>query len=103
MLYCEAVLPRAGLGNRLFPWARCRLFSFTNKVPMLSPRWAQLKVGPFVRGEADRRLYFDLFKPGADDVRGIKRLRLQMLSKTEAEDTRAAENGMTVGKVFAGE
>ncbi len=70
---------------------------------MLSPRWAQLKIGPLLRGESDRRLYFDLFKPGADEVRGIKRLRLQMFSKSEAEDARAAENGMTVVKVFTGE
>ena len=103
MLYCEAVLPRAGLGNRLFPWARCRVFSFTNKVPMLSPRWAQLKIGPLLRGESDRRLYFDLFKPGPDEVRGIKRLRLQMFSPREGEDARAAENGLAAVKVFAGE
>jgi len=74
-----------------------------NKVPMLSPRWSQLKIGPTLRGETDRRLYFNLFKPGADEVRGIKRLRLQMSSKREAEDARAAENGMTVVKVFTGE
>src|SRR5258708_37244750 len=101
--YCRAILPRTGLGNRLFRWARCRVFSFTNKVPMLSPRWAQLKVGPLVRGESDRRLYFDLFKPGTDEVRGIRRLRLQLFSRREEEDARAAANGMTVVKVFAGE
>ena len=103
MLYCEAVLPRAGLGNRLFPWARCRVFSFTNKAPMLSPHWSQLKIGPTLRGETDRRLYFNLFKPGADEVKGIRRLRLQMFSQRDGEDARAAENGMTVIKVFAGE
>src|SRR5882724_5405748 len=90
MLYCEAVLPRTGLGNRLFPWARCRVFSFTNQAPMLSPRWAQLKIGPLVRGEVDRRFYFDLFKPGADDLRGIRKLHLQLFSKTETEDTPCA-------------
>ena len=70
---------------------------------MLSPRWSQLKIGPTLRGETDRRLYFDLFKPGADEVRGIKRLRLQMFYKSEGEDAPAAENGMTVVKVFTGE
>jgi hypothetical protein len=79
------------------------VFSFTSKALMLSPRWAQLKIGPALRGESDRRLYFNLFKPGADEVRGIKRLRLQMFSKREAEDARAAENGTTVVKVFTGE
>lgn len=107
MLYCEAVLPRAGLGNRLFPWARCRVFSFQNKVPMLSPRWAQLKIGPLLRGESDRRLYFDLFKPGPDDVSGIRKFRLQLFSKSETEDTPFAltptNNGTATVRVFAGE
>src|SRR5882724_7298334 len=87
MLYCEAVLPRTGLGNRLFPWARCRVFSFTNEVPMLSPRWAQLKIGPLLRGESDPRFYLNLFKPGPHDLRGVRKLRLQLFSKTDSEDT----------------
>jgi hypothetical protein len=70
---------------------------------MLSPRWAQLKIGPTLRGETDRRLYFNLFKPGADEVRGIKRLRLQTFSRIEGEDARASENGVRVVKVFTGE
>jgi hypothetical protein len=28
-----------GLGNRLYPWARCHLFSVLHDVPMLAPRW----------------------------------------------------------------
>jgi hypothetical protein len=28
-----------GLGNRLYPWARCHIFSQENGVPMLAPRW----------------------------------------------------------------
>src|SRR5437016_14429720 len=107
MLYCEAVLPRTGLGNRLFPWARCRVFSFQNKAPMLSPRWAQLKIGPLLRGESDPRLYFNLFKPGADEVRGLNKLRVKVHSKAEPEDAPVAQspttNGTATLRVFAGE
>jgi hypothetical protein len=28
-----------GLGNRLFPWARCHLHATRNQVPMLAPHW----------------------------------------------------------------
>jgi hypothetical protein len=28
-----------GLGNRLYPWARCHVFSVQQGVPMLAPRW----------------------------------------------------------------
>src|SRR5438309_1148882 len=103
MLCCEAVLPRAGLGNRLFPWARCRVFSFASKVPMVSPRWTQLKIGPLLRNESDLRLYFNLFKPGADEVRGINKLRLRLFSKTEPEDLPFREctrNGKPTVRVF---
>ena len=107
MLYCEAVLPRTGLGNRLFPWARCRVFAFQNKVPMLSPRWAQLKIGPLLRGESDPRFYLNLFKSGADDLRGIRKLRFQLFSKTETEDApfppTPTNNGTATVRVFAGE
>jgi Glycosyl transferase family 11 len=62
-MYCRAVLPNAGLGNKLFPWARCRVFSLEHGVEMLAPRWAQLKFGPLLRRDRDIRLYHDLFKP----------------------------------------
>src|SRR4029453_184268 len=37
MIVCRARLPRAGLGNRLFPWARCRVFSLATGVSVLGP------------------------------------------------------------------
>lgn len=52
-----ALLPRAGLGNKLFPWARCVLFARNTGVRMAAPCWTQLKLGPFLRGERDPRLY----------------------------------------------
>ncbi len=61
-MYCRAVLPNAGLGNKLFPWARCRVFSLEHGIGMLAPCWTQLKVGPILRGHRDARLYHDLFK-----------------------------------------
>jgi hypothetical protein len=52
---------RAGLANRLFPWARAVVHSTLAHIPMLPTRWLQLKIGPLVRGERDRRLYAGLF------------------------------------------
>jgi len=61
-MICRAVLPNAGLGNKLFPWARCRVFSLEHNVPMLAPVWVQLKLGPIARGDRDTRLYHNLFR-----------------------------------------
>lgn len=78
MIYCQAILPRAGLGNRLFPWARCRLFAHLNNIQMIGPIWHQLKVGPILRGESDARLYYNLFHSKNDQVKGLKRALIRI-------------------------
>lgn len=50
MLYCRATFHRSmGLGNRLWPWARCRIFSEVNDARMLATPWYKVRVGPLVR------------------------------------------------------
>ena len=57
-LFCEAQFARgAGLGTRLFPWARCRVFSELHGCPMLAPAWVQWRVGPLLRGGIELRAY----------------------------------------------
>src|SRR5919204_6397987 len=60
-MYCRAVLPTAGLGNKLFPWARCRVYALEHGLRMMAPTWTQLKLGPWLRGDRDKRLYHNLF------------------------------------------
>lgn len=55
---CRPVFARgSGLGNRLFPWARCLVFSRANSVPMIRPQWEQLRLGPLLRGGVSLRRY----------------------------------------------
>jgi hypothetical protein len=78
-MYCRAVLPNAGLGNKLFPWARCRVFSLEHGMPMLTPSWSQLKLGPILRRDGDARTYNDLFRaslPG--QVNGVRQVWLRL-------------------------
>jgi hypothetical protein len=57
-VYCEAQFARgAGLGTRLFPWARCKIFAARHELPMLAPRWVQLRVGPLLRGGIQLQAY----------------------------------------------
>jgi hypothetical protein len=85
MLYCEARLRRGGLGNRLFPWARCRIYSRLHAVPMLAPRWAQLPFGTLLRRERDLRTYADLFLRRVGDVGGWRRARIKLQATRIAE------------------
>jgi hypothetical protein len=83
-MYCRAVLPSAGLGNKLFPWARCRVFSLEHRVEMLAPSWTQLRPGPFLRRDRDNRVYHNLFTSSPPDyVTGVRRLLLRMLASRE--------------------
>jgi hypothetical protein len=73
MLYARPILLRSGLANRLFPWARCVVFSQASGVRMLAPRWAQVKIGPLLRRERDLRLYLGLFRRSRHEVAGPER------------------------------
>lgn len=39
-----------GLGNRLFPWARCVLFRKFHNIPMVDPIWFRPAIGQLFRG-----------------------------------------------------
>lgn len=53
----------AGLGNLLFPLSRAYIYSIQNNATLLPPIWPSLKIGPIIRGEKEKRLYLNLFKP----------------------------------------
>jgi hypothetical protein len=87
MMYCRAVLPNAGLGNKMFPWARCRVFSLEHGVPILAPTWTQIKLGPLLRQDRDLRLYNNLFRaapPG--HVSGVRQLWLRLVAGRSVDE-----------------
>ena len=65
-----------GLGNMLFPWARFVVQTRAFRLTPITPTWPQLKLGPWLRHERDKRLYCGLFEPRQEEVRGSKKLRL---------------------------
>jgi len=60
-----------GLGNLLFPLARAIVYSHKNNIPMINPTWINIKVGPIIRKERDKRFYFNLFEPAG--ITGFKK------------------------------
>lgn len=58
-------LGRAGLGNMLFPWARAVVWSHRLCVPLIEPLWWRPRIGPYLRGEPDKRRYDLLFRQPA--------------------------------------
>lgn len=61
-IYAFPKVGRSGLGNCLFPWARAEIFARQHMVNVLAPRWDALRIGPYLRREAEKRRYGGFFK-----------------------------------------
>ena len=70
-VYCYATLPNAGLGNRLFPWARSVVYSHLHGVQRLATRWWNIKLGPVLRRESDWRWYTGQFRRNSAELAGV--------------------------------
>lgn len=113
MNYCCPVFVRSsGLGNRLFPWARCKIYSYRNAVPMLTPSWAHVRKASLTRGGIDYRnaarkiLLWGNFRPARGEVGGWRRLSILLTAERVLE----GDSTVTMAKgrsnkliVFAGD
>jgi hypothetical protein len=86
-----------GLGNLLFPWARALLYSKNNGCKLIFPTWPQIKIGPILRGEIDKRNYFRLFKPVDDELRGFKKvITLLSLPRKSEHDAATSQDQQVI-------
>lgn len=53
--------PKVGLGNMMLVWARAVVFSKTNEIPLTVSFWWGFRLGPFLRGEKQKRFYWRYF------------------------------------------
>jgi hypothetical protein len=72
LAYCHANLPSAGLGNKLFVWAKAYVFSRVNHVPLHVSGWTRLQLAPLLRG-FNHRLYWNYFQPTREVARSTLR------------------------------
>lgn len=67
--FVAPMIGRAGLGNELFPVLRAADVSVSESRVLIWPTWFQLKIGPILRRERDKRMYWLLFRtPGPVSV-----------------------------------
>lgn len=55
-------IPRAGLGNQLFPLMKAQVFAQLNRLPVIVTGYYQIKIGPYLRGEKNKRKYNGFFR-----------------------------------------
>lgn len=93
---------RAGLGNMLMPWARCRVWSWQVGAEMLAPTWFTFRVGPYVRREPDKRRYHTSFHSNGYVAGPRKWLALAFRPRVNGDVFRPVESGRSVLVVFRG-
>src|SRR3989338_1886418 len=71
---CKIHTGGGGIGNKLFPWARACIYSYIHKLPVIFPVWSQIKIGPILRSQKDKRWYLDLFCTNNDYINGFQSL-----------------------------
>src|SRR5438093_8588924 len=100
-LFCEPRFAKgSGLGNRLFPWARCKVFSQLHSAEMLRPIWFSLHIGPLLRGvelEGYHRqvMLAGLFPPSDEYIRGFKRIWVKIRTKKFPEPNNLSDRPIT--------
>lgn len=60
--FVAPLIGRAGLGNELFPVLRAADIAAKESRVLLWPTWFQIKIGPILRRERDKRMYWILFR-----------------------------------------
>ena len=63
-----ALLPNAGLANKLFVWAKAEVFAELNDMPNDTIGWTWPKIGPLLRGERNLRMYGRYFRGRKNDL-----------------------------------
>lgn len=82
--YAQVVFMRAGLANMLAPWVRAFVWATEHDASMLAPRWFKFRLGPYLRGERDKRQYHRLFT-NAGYVAGLERAWILSAMQTMEE------------------
>ena len=97
---CAAHFPRGtGLGNRLFYWARARLFCLEHGLPMVAPRWWRPALGHLLRGTVSPERFAGqialagLFQAGPEDLPWHWRLAPLLAGRTIHEQDFIADQG----------
>lgn len=70
----------------LFPWAQAELFARRHNARLLAPRWTKwLRIGPWLRGERDKRYYVLQFSNNGY-INGLEKWLITQRSTVIAED-----------------
>jgi len=82
-----------GLGNLLFPWARGIVAANKYNATPIWPTWPQLKVGPYLRRERDKRNYTDTFVVSDQYCQGLEKVKCVLSLRQQGVSEDVLNNG----------
>lgn len=97
--YVFADLPRTGLGNMLLIWARALMFARLNELPLIVGPWARFRLGPLLRREKAKRLYWGFFRDESP-VGRLEKLYALRLCRRVVEPALTAPAERSGGRVY---
>ncbi|MEP6794887.1 MAG: alpha-1,2-fucosyltransferase [Saprospiraceae bacterium] len=74
-----ADLQRVGMCNRLFTWATAIVFSYKYNLPVRIHGWYKTQIGPWIRNEKNKRIYYNYFNKHSGILQF--KIRERLLSK----------------------
>ena len=89
-VYAMCTPPRAGLGNKLIPWARSVIYAKQHGLQRISSPFAQFSLGPTLRGEKDARIYAGQFDRDPEAISGLRATFYKARLKRLAEPSELA-------------
>jgi Glycosyl transferase family 11 len=63
-----------GLGNCFYTYFHAVALAEKHGAAVVAPPWFSLKIGPLLRGQHSKRLYWRMFRPFAGEIHGVKKL-----------------------------
>ena len=67
-------LSGCGLGNCFYSYFHAVVLAQKHHATLIAPPWFSIKLGPLLRGEPSKRLYWRMFKPYPGDIHGARKL-----------------------------
>jgi hypothetical protein len=108
MLYTVVSFSRGmGLGNRLWPWSRCKIFTRDNNAKMLAPSWFHFRTAPFRMGGIDydkslRKILLYKNFISANEIKGCGKFKIKLLKAKISEKELLDDNTKNKIVVFEG-
>lgn len=92
--------PKVGLGNMMLVWARAIVFSRLNNIPCTVAYWWGFRLGPFIRREKQKRLYWRYFKETSFFELAANAFRMLLFGKVYNPDLHLSENDRKASCIY---